>query len=143
MSKKSLFKQPGIEQLIPGSELPVGVKVTGRNMHAVSLVASVAGEANGSKSSVGAFFNADGSLSHVKLADNTGNVDVKAGEYLILSDDLKTVVVASAQDYEFFKTLFPLLSAVEEAFDSLAESLSNADLDLAGYLGGLLLAEDV
>lgn len=141
MSKKSLFKQPGVEQLIPGHELPVGVKVTGRNMHAVTLLVSVAGEANGSRSTATAFFESDGSLSHVKLADNTGNVDAKAGEYLILSDDLKTVVVASAEDYEFFKTLFPLLSAVGDAFDSLAASLASSDVDLAGLLGGLLVGD--
>ncbi|AXH67857.1 hypothetical protein J4T99_gp051 [Mycobacterium phage Bromden] len=137
MSKKSLFKQPGIEQLLPGHDLPVGVKVTGRNMHAVTLLVSASGEANGSRSTATAFFESDGSLSHVKLTDNTGSVDVKAGEYLVLSDDLKTVVVAGTEDYEFLKVLLPLLVAVDTAFDSLAESLGGLDLSNVSGLFGL------
>ncbi|AEF57235.1 hypothetical protein [Mycobacterium phage MS810] len=116
MSKKSLFKQPGVEQLIPGAELPVGVKVTGRNMHAVSLLASVSGEALGRRTIVKSYFEADGSLSHVRIVDEDGTVDIKAGDYMTLGDDRKTIVVVTPEIYASIKTVLPLVVALGDAF---------------------------
>ncbi|WP_124712995.1 hypothetical protein [Mycolicibacterium nivoides] len=116
MSKKSLFKQPGVEQLIPGADLPVGVKVTGRNMHAVSLLASVSGETLGKRTIVKSYFEADGSLSHVRLVDEDGTVDIKAGDYMMLSDDRETIVIGTAQEYAALKSVLPLVVALGDAF---------------------------
>ncbi|QFG14290.1 hypothetical protein PBI_TOURACH_52 [Mycobacterium phage Tourach] len=116
MSKKSLFKQPGVEQLLPGADLPVGVKVTGRNMHAVSLLASVSGEALGRRTIVKSYFEEDGSLSHVRIVDEDGTVDIKAGDYMTLGDDRKTIVVVTPEVYAQLKSVLPLVVALGDAF---------------------------
>ncbi|ALF00359.1 hypothetical protein SEA_ARCHIE_53 [Mycobacterium phage Archie] len=130
MSKKSLFKQPGVEQLIPGAELPVGVKVTGRNMHAVSLLASVSGETLGRRTIVKSYFEADGSLSHVRLVDEDGTVDIKAGSYMMLGDDRETIVIANAQDYAAIKSLLPLVGALGDVFSTLAAAGAKTGLPI-------------
>lgn len=123
MSKNNLFNQPGIEQIIPGRELPVAVKVTGRNIHAVSLIASVAGETNNVRTAVSAFFESDGSLSHVRLTEPGADHDVKAGEYLVLSEDKSTILIADQASYDFGKVFLPLAVAVDEAASSIVDSL--------------------
>lgn len=125
MSKSNLFDQPGVEQMIPGKELPVAVKVTGRNMHAVSLLVSVAGEQTGVRTAVSAFFESDGSLDHVKLTAPGYDQDVPAGDYLVLSDDKTTIVVTDKETYEYSKALFPILSAVDEAVSAVADALGS------------------
>ncbi|AGT12657.1 hypothetical protein J4T94_gp130 [Mycobacterium phage Krypton555] len=125
MSKSNLFDQPGVEQMIPGKELPVAVKVTGRNMHAVSLLVSVAGEQTGVRTAVSAFFESDGSLDHVKLTAPGYDQDVEAGDYLVLSDDKTTIVVTDQETYEYSKALFPILSAVDEAVSAVADALGS------------------
>lgn len=119
MSKKSLFDQPGIEKMLPNAELPVGVKVTGRNLGAVSLLASVSGESLGIRTVVSAFFETDGSLSHVKLSDESGDYEAKAGQYVLLGDDKKYIVIMDKSDFEFFKVLVPLSVAVDKAADTI------------------------
>ncbi|UVF61226.1 hypothetical protein SEA_DUNCANSLEG_50 [Mycobacterium phage DuncansLeg] len=125
MSKSNIFDQPGVEQMIPGKELPVAVKVTGRNMHAVSLLVSVAGEQTGVRTAVSAFFESDGSLDHVKLTAPGHDQDVPAGDYLVLSDDKTTIVVTDKETYEYSKALFPILSAVDEAVSAVADALGS------------------
>ncbi|ANH50053.1 hypothetical protein SEA_LOADRIE_52 [Mycobacterium phage Loadrie] len=130
MSKKSLFKQPGVEQLIPGAELPVGVKVTGRNMHAVSLLASVTGEKLGLRTVVSSYFETDGSLAHVKITDPNGEVVIKAGDYMMLGDDRETIVVANAEDYAAVKSLLPLVVTLGDAFATLATAGAKTGLPI-------------
>lgn len=117
MSKTNVFNQPGIEPLRKGHDLPVAVKVTGRNMHAVSLVASISGEALNRRSIVSAFFDSDGSLSHVELTDKDNSVIADAGDYLLLSDDRQTVIVADEQHYKEVKAGFEFASPLFEFFD--------------------------
>ena len=131
MSKNNLFNQPGIEQLIPGSELPVAVKVTGRNLHAVSLIVSVRGETTKSRASVGAFFEDNGALDHVQIVDKTGSFEAKAGEYLLLSDDRATVVVADEGHYQFAKTILPVIDALDEGIAAFAQGVAK------GFVSGI------
>lgn len=123
MSKKNLFAQPGIEQMLPGSELPVGVKVTGRNMHAVSLLVSVSGEALGRRSILSSFFETDGSLSHVEIYDESGAVTVEAGEYMMLSDDKKTLMIGTEDEYKALKAALPIVAAAGEVADVISEAI--------------------
>lgn len=110
MSKKyNVFNQPGVEKLREGYDLPVAVKVTGRNMHAVTLVASVSGEALNRRTIVSSFFDKDGSLSHVELFDADNSVVADAGDYLLLSDDRQTVIVADEEHYKNLKAAFKML----------------------------------
>lgn len=114
MTKKSVFDQPGIEQLIPGAELPVGVKVTGRNLSAVSLLLSVSGEQRKTRTSMGAYFNEDGSLDHIDLHGEGGSKsNVKAGDYLTLSDDKSSIVVMDAEEYKAAKGFFGSLGDLD------------------------------
>jgi hypothetical protein len=124
MSKKSLFDQPGIEQLVPGSELPVGVKVTGRNMHAISLLVSVAGETTGVSTAVTADFREDGSLESVVFGTRGGPLHTaNAGEYVVLGEDRKTLLIADQENYEFGKTFLPLAVSFEKAIAGLNDSI--------------------
>lgn len=123
MSKSSLFKQPGVEQLVPGDELPVGVKVTGRNMHAVTLLVSVAGETAKSRTSVTANFNEDGSLDHVVFSGDGGTHTVEAGQYLVLGDDKVTLLIADEASYNVGKAFL--------------RSINELDKILAPFFGGL------
>lgn len=115
MTKKSVFDQPGIDQLVPGQELPVGVKVTGRNLSAVALLVSLSGETWGTRTGMGACFEDDGSLSHVELhgvdgvaQDGTSSTKlrVKAGEFLTLGEDKQSLVVMDKDGYDSAKGFF-------------------------------------
>ncbi len=123
MSKHNLFNQPGIEQLIPGRELPVAVKVTGRNMHAVSLLASVTSEKNKARSGLAVCFEDDGSLGWVTYKDAQVSIDLEPGDYLVLADDRSTVLVMDEQGLELARVALPLLAGVNDAFDTLANFL--------------------
>ncbi|OYN81710.1 hypothetical protein [Mycolicibacterium sphagni] len=127
MSKKSLFNQPGVEQLVPGRDLPVAVKVTGRNLHAVGLLVSVSSETVKGRSGLGVHFEDDGSLSHILLvSDGTEQLRVNAGEYLLMGPDKAAIIAASKAEYEFYKTLAPLVVSVGAAFATLGSSIASA-----------------
>lgn len=124
MSKKNLFDQPGIERIIPGAELPVAVKVTGRNMHAVSLLASSRADHGDTRIVVSSFFEDDGSLSHVELHDKTGMVTAQAGSYLVLGDDRKTMFIASKEEYERGKSFLRFVDELDKGIAGFAEALT-------------------
>ena len=126
MSKKSPFSQPGVERLVPDLEFPVAVKVTGRNLHAVGLLVSVAGETGGTSTAVGAFFKKDGSLSHVQINASGGVLRAQAGEYLLMGPDKALILAATKAEYEFYKTFAPLVAALGDAAKTLSGSIASA-----------------
>lgn len=123
MPKNSVFNQPGIEKLAPectGDALPIAVKVTGRNMHAVALIASLGAEKAQTPVAVAAYFNADGSLSGIDLMASGEPFPVKAGEYLVLDTDRSTLHVLSKGDVNAIK-------AAVKVIDILIDSVNGTE----------------
>lgn len=122
MPKRNLFNQPGIEHLLAdeGGDL-YAVKVTGRNMHAVALVASVSAEAFSVPTSVAATFDTDGSLASVMLLGGykeTGFREAKAeaGDYLVFDSRNNSVYILGPEALTDLKHLIRDLSGIIDYF---------------------------
>ncbi|ASR86032.1 hypothetical protein SEA_APPLETREE2_49 [Mycobacterium phage Appletree2] len=131
MSQKGVFDQPGVEKVLPGqtAELPIAVKVTGRNMHAVSLIASTVAESTEKATALCPYFNKDGSLASVELFHPQipdGYVEIKPGEYLILAEDKTTIAIASKQEFDFVKKGMELSRRIDETIAKIAGDVLNA-----------------
>ena len=112
----SLFDQPGVEKLTD-RELPVAVKVTGRNIGAVSLLVSAAAEASGEEAAIGVLFAEDGALRAVTISSrSSGDATARPGEYLLLAEGSDALMIADEAAYLFAKTFLPFLDALDSAF---------------------------
>ncbi len=123
MPKRNLFNQPGIERLVADKAGDLyAVKVTGRNMHAVSLVASVSAEAFGVPTSVAATFDKDGSLASVMLIGGYkdpgfAEATVAAGDYLVFDTRNSNVYILSPDAFAELKKLISSVKYLIDYFD--------------------------
>ena len=83
---EELTPTPGLHEVEFNTPNALAAKVTGRHMGAVHYQVALYAEATRRKVNVAAGFDEDGSLHGVSIQDGDTFLDLKPGEYLILSE---------------------------------------------------------